>query len=173
MTDITLVIGGCRSGKSRVALETAAGIAGPRIFIATAEPFDEEMRARVKAHRAQRGSGWTTVEAPRELPEAVAAHAAAAGGVVLVDCLTLWITNLMLESEDASRMDDRVGRLVAALQESRAPVILVANEVGAGIVPENRLARLFRDAAGSANQAVAACADKVIWVVAGIPVRIK
>jgi adenosylcobinamide kinase/adenosylcobinamide-phosphate guanylyltransferase len=147
--------------------------AARRIFIATAVPFDAEMQARVAAHRAERGPGWATVEAPAELPEALSAHAGEPGGLVLVDCLTLWITNLLLASEDPDAVGRRVSDLTEALGRAQSAVVLVANEVGAGIVPENRLARVFRDAAGAANQAVAACADKVVWVVAGIGVRIK
>lgn len=170
----TLVIGGCRSGKSRIALAEAEAVAaGRRVFIATAEPFDEEMRARIRAHRAERGAAWRTVEAPTALVDAIARHGAEPGGVLVVDCLTLWASNLLLEEASGGRLAAEIPRLTRALAALRSPVILVANEVGAGVVPENALARRFRDAAGALNQAVAAAAEKVIWVVAGIPVRIK
>jgi adenosylcobinamide kinase/adenosylcobinamide-phosphate guanylyltransferase len=170
---MTFVLGGCRSGKSRFALEAARNLAADRrVFIATAVAFDEEMRERVTRHQAERGREWVTVEAPLELPAAIAAQGRQAGNVVLVDCLTFWINNLLLESpETAAQM--KIPELIAAAAGARCPVILVSNEVGAGIVPENRLARSFRDLVGSMNQAVAASAAEVVWVVAGIPVTIK
>lgn len=174
MSDLTLVIGGCRSGKSRIALAEAEGRpAERRIFVATAEPFDDEMAARIRRHRAERGAAWLTVEAPRGLPEAVARHGADPGSVLLIDCLTIWVSNLLLADETGAAVAGGMERLAAALGSAAAPIVAVSNEVGAGVVPENRLARLFRDAAGSVNQAVAALAGKVIWAVAGIGVRIK
>jgi adenosylcobinamide kinase/adenosylcobinamide-phosphate guanylyltransferase len=174
VADVTFVLGGCRSGKSRYALDAAQQAAADRrIFIATAVAFDDEMRDRVRRHQAERGPEWATVEAPVRLAEAVEAHGRRAENVILVDCLTFWVNNLLMESAEASPAPDRIPQLIATVQSSRCPVILVSNEVGAGIVPENRLARRFRDIVGSLNQAVAACAAEVVWVVAGIPVRIK
>lgn len=182
MARVTFVLGGCRSGKSRFALEAAASIpADQRVFIATAVPFDEEMRTRVARHQAERGDAWTTIEVPQNLPEAIREYGGRPERVVLVDCLTLWINNLLLEASESGSgseatsalIQTRIVRLVAAIESARCPVVLVSNEVGAGIVPENRLARSFRDLVGSMNQAVAACASRVFWVVAGIPVAIK
>jgi len=173
MAHVTLILGGCRSGKSGFALKTANETkADQRIFIATAVALDEEMRARVKQHRADRGAGWMTVEAPLALAEAVTTHAGQ-GCVILVDCLTLWVSNLLLEVQDPAQAAERIPDLVNAVRAAPCPVILVSNEVGSGIVPENQLARRFRDLAGMANQAVAACAHTVVWTVAGIPVVIK
>jgi adenosylcobinamide kinase/adenosylcobinamide-phosphate guanylyltransferase len=170
---MTFILGGCRSGKSGFALKTAnATPAARRIFIATSVPLDDEMQARVKRHRSERGTEWTTVEAPLTLPEAIAEHGRA-DRVILADCLTLWVSNLLLELHDPANVEDRIPRLVDAARSAPGPLILVSNEVGSGVVPENRLARQFRDLAGTANQAVAAAADRVVWVVAGIPVTIK
>jgi adenosylcobinamide kinase/adenosylcobinamide-phosphate guanylyltransferase len=163
------VVGGCRSGKSRHALELAEKISGDRrVFIATCVPCDDEMKERVRKHRQERGDGWTAVEAPVELAGAIVEQSANAG-VILADCLTLWMANLLAGSEDP---DARVAELADALAETRCPVIVVSNEVGTGIVPENALARRYRDAVGFANQRIAAVADEVIWTVAGIPVKI-
>lgn len=173
MKKITFVVGGCRSGKSGHAQRLAEAAAPDRrVYIATCIPYDDEMRERVTRHQALRDRCWRTVEAPIELPEAVLA-AGETGDVVLVDCLTLWTTNLLLSPEASPQVDRYVRDLVAALDRVRPPVILVSNEVGAGIVPENRLARQFRDVMGTVNQRIAACADAVIWTVAGIPVTIK
>lgn len=173
MTEITLVIGGCRSGKSEQALAIAqAHASATRVFIATCVPHDAEMKDRVARHRRERDPSWVTVEAPLELAEAVSRHARE-DAVVLVDCLTLWVSNLMGRCEDPDRLRRQAAELADALARSRGPVVVVTNEVGCGIVPENRLARLFRDVVGWTNQAVAACADRVVWTVAGIPVTIK
>jgi adenosylcobinamide kinase / adenosylcobinamide-phosphate guanylyltransferase len=169
---ITLVIGGCKSGKSRQALQLAGKSNSRRIFIATCVPFDAELKERVARHKEERDGTWTTVDVPIHLPEAISAHDTD-NTVLLIDCLTLWINNLLMASEDQGFIDEAVEKLMAALSEARCPVILVANEVGAGIVPENRLARLFRDVAGVANQRIAALADEVIYMVAGIPMIIK
>jgi adenosylcobinamide kinase / adenosylcobinamide-phosphate guanylyltransferase len=174
LAQVTFILGGCRSGKSRFALEAAAGMpADQRVFIATAVPFDEEMRARVTRHQAERGNAWTTIEVPQNLPEAIQEYGGGSKRVILVDCLTLWINNLLLESSESAPIQMRISRLVEAIESARCPVVLVSNEVGAGIVPENRLARGFRDLVGTMNQAVAACASRVFWVVAGIPVAVK
>ena len=173
MKEIVFVIGGCRSGKSRQALETAEGIASDKsVFIATCIPRDEEMNQRVDRHQRERSQNWQTVEAPLHLPQAIVEHGRRAD-VLLVDCLTLWISNLLMETDDEEKILKRILSLTQSLQSASCSLVLVSNEVGAGIVPENKLARQFRDLVGEANQAVAAHADRVVWMVAGIPVGIK
>jgi adenosylcobinamide kinase/adenosylcobinamide-phosphate guanylyltransferase len=167
------VIGGCRSGKSHQALKTAESLdRDNHVFIATCIPYDDEMKQRVARHREERSRHWQTVEAPIHLPAAIAETGQEAG-VILVDCLTLWINNLLMEKHDSEQILDQVQSLTRAVEAAACPIILVSNEVGTGIVPKNKLARLYRDLIGSANQAVAGCADQVIWMVAGIPVTIK
>jgi adenosylcobinamide kinase/adenosylcobinamide-phosphate guanylyltransferase len=167
------VIGGCRSGKSNHALELAEEMAAnERVFIATCVPQDGEMRQRVAKHQKNRSQSWKTIEAPLHLPQAIMDNARTEG-VVLVDCLTLWINNLLMENESPPDVEDQISRLVQAVQSAEGPVIMVSNEVGTGIVPENKLARVYRDLVGSVNQAVARSADRVVWVVAGVPVNIK
>jgi len=169
----TLIIGGCRSGKSRHALELAEGLqADNKLFIATCVPYDDEMKKRVERHQRDRSDDWRTLESPLKLPEAIREYSLN-NDVIIVDCLTLWITNLLMEADDPDSVTTATRHLQAALEKARCPVILVSNEVGAGIVPENRLARQFRDAAGQANQQMASCVDRVIWMVAGIPVTVK
>ena len=175
MNEITFVIGGCRSGKSRYALDLAGKLSeNKKIFIATCLPQDEEMRQRVARHQKDRGKTWITLEVPIDLPEAVTQNSSR-GDVILVDCLTLWISNLLTKTQKISEDEaiESVDNLTRTLQTVNCPVILVSNEVGTGIVPENRLARQFRDIMGMTNQRVAACAHGVIWMVAGIPVTIK
>ncbi|QPC44372.1 bifunctional adenosylcobinamide kinase/adenosylcobinamide-phosphate guanylyltransferase [Kaustia mangrovi] len=172
MTDIPrriLVLGGARSGKSRHAEARGAGHRGPKRYIATAEAGDEEMAARIAAHRADRGAGWETIEAPRDLVSALRA-AMAADAFVLVDCVTVWLSNVMLAEEDPKAA---VAALLDVLEEARGTVVLVSNEVGLGIVPDNALARRFRDVAGRANQQLAAACDEVVFVAAGLPLTLK
>jgi adenosylcobinamide kinase/adenosylcobinamide-phosphate guanylyltransferase len=163
------VLGGARSGKSRYAQQRAEALAGHHVFIATAEAWDEEMRERIARHRADRDARWETVDAPRELVAALDTRSGT-GAVVLVDCLTLWATNLLLADVD---MDEATEALRAAVARFDGHLILVANEVGFGIVPDNALARRFRDVAGRINQAVAATADEAVLVAAGLPLRLK
>jgi adenosylcobinamide kinase / adenosylcobinamide-phosphate guanylyltransferase len=165
---LILVLGGARSGKSRYAEAAAMATPPPWIYVATAEPFDDEMKARIAEHRGRRGGQWQTVEAPLDLPAAIAAAPPAA--TVLVDCLTLWLNNLMFKEHD---IDAETQRLEAALGARQAPAVLVSNEVGSGIVPENAEARRFRDLQGRLNQRIAARADRVVLLVAGLPVVIK
>ncbi|NNG02107.1 MAG: bifunctional adenosylcobinamide kinase/adenosylcobinamide-phosphate guanylyltransferase [Desulfobacteraceae bacterium] len=168
-----LVVGGCKSGKSRHALTLADGIStAKKGFIATCVPRDEEMTARVRRHQAERDNTWDTLEIPTRLPETIA-EKSGHYGIMLVDCITLWLTNLMLEDLSQDDILVRVDRLADALGRSKSPIILVSNEVGAGIVPENAMARQFRDTAGLANQRLAAACDTVFWMVAGIAVKIK
>lgn len=167
------VIGGCRSGKSGYALELAeCGTWEKRIFIATCVPGDEEMINRVEKHQQERGGRWKTIEAPVAMPRAISENSSPET-VIVVDCLTLWISNLMMAPESKDLLSNAASELVQSLKGAQGEVILVSNEVGAGIVPENPMAREFRDLAGRVNQAVAACADRVVWMVAGIPVTIK
>lgn len=164
-----LILGGARSGKSRYAQSLAEAFDGGLIFIATGEAFDDEMAERIDRHRADRGPRWQTVEAPLALGDAIRAHAAP-DKLLLIDCLTLWVSNLMhAECDIASATDD----MIAAMVEAPGPVILVSNEIGLGIVPDNALARRFRDEAGRVNQAVAAAANEVSFVAAGLPLRLK
>ncbi|MEJ2167053.1 MAG: bifunctional adenosylcobinamide kinase/adenosylcobinamide-phosphate guanylyltransferase [Desulfobacterales bacterium] len=173
LKEVVFVIGGCRSGKSRQALDTAGRMAGnKKIFIATCVPLDAEMKQRVDRHQRERSRDWQTVEAPVDLPRAIMEGSRQAD-VLLVDCLTLWVSNLLMEIEDDETIAERITVLTQSVASASCPVILVSNEVGGGIVPENKLARRFRDLSGAANQAVAAQADRVVWMVAGIPVQIK
>lgn len=161
------VLGGARSGKSRHAQSVAEAFGGRPVYIATAQAFDAEMADRIARHRADRDGRWVTVEAPIDLAAAIAA-ADAPDAVMLVDCLTLWTSNLLLGEEDAER---RSTELLAAIGAVRGRLILVANETGLGIVPDNALARRFRDLAGTVNQRVAAAVDAVDFVLAGIARR--
>ena len=173
MREITLIIGGCKSGKSRQALEAANRHADvKKIFIATSVPFDEEMKKRVDRHRLERGNDWTTVEAPVHLADAIKSNCGD-GCLIVVDCLTLWINNLLMETQDDAVIEKWISELIRTLDRVNCPIYLVSNEVGAGIVPENPLARQFRDLAGNLNQLVASIADRVVWMVAGIAVQVK
>jgi adenosylcobinamide kinase/adenosylcobinamide-phosphate guanylyltransferase len=165
---LTLVLGGARSGKSRHAEGLVEAQAGPWLYIATAQAFDDEMRQRIALHRERRSPGWITRDAPLDL--AVAIRGAPAGLPILVDCLTLWLTNVMLAEHD-------VAAAVADLDETCAaapgPLVLVSNEVGLGIVPDNALARRFRDHAGLLHQRLASRAGRVVMMVAGLPLTVK
>lgn len=165
---VTLVLGGARSGKSRYAEWLIATYPKPWVYIATAEARDGEMAERIAAHRARREAGWQTIEAPHEVPEALAA--AQGDAAVLVDCLTLWLSNLMLGSFNVEAMTERLEQALAA---RGGPTVLVSNEVGLGIVPDNALARRFRDAQGTLNQRIAAKSQRAVMMVAGIAVAVK
>lgn len=165
---LTLVLGGARSGKSRHAEALIESLPAPWTYIATAQAYDDEMRERIAAHCARRPAGWQTVDAPLELADAIAAQPV--GRPILVDCLTLWLTNLILAERDTAAASEA---LIAACERASAPLVLVGNEVGLGIVPENALARRFRDEAGRLHQALAARAAGVIFMVAGLPMRVK
>ncbi len=167
---VTLVLGGARAGKSRHAEATIlASGASQMLYIATAEAGDVEMATRIAAHRARRDARWTTIEAPLELAEALAANALP-DRPVLIDCLTLWLSNLIHAGHDS---DEATDRLEEALEVLPCPVLMVSNEVGLGIVPDNRLARDFRDLAGRMNQRLAQRADRVVFVAAGLPLLLK
>lgn len=165
---LTLLIGGARSGKSRHAEELVSACPSPWTYLATAQAFDDEMRARVAEHRSRRDARWLTVEAPLDLVGALAA--APEGQPILVDCLTLWLSNVMLAERG---VEAECAALAEALARPRGPWFAVSNEVGQGIVPDNALARRFRDAQGRLNQMVAAKADSVILMVAGLPMMVK
>ena len=165
---IILITGGARSGKSVRAEARASAFAGKPVYIATAQALDTEMRERIARHRARRGNEWIEHETPLELVPAL--KATDGGGARLVDCLTLWLSNLLHAQRDWLKETER---LAESLRAQKSPVVLVTNEVGLGIVPDNALARQFRDAAGAMNQAIARAADEVELVVAGLPVRVK
>jgi len=170
---ITIVIGGCRSGKSSFALDQAGKIKGKnKYFIATSVPTDSEMEERVENHQKERGEDWNTIEEPVRIHEKINEYSPLAC-VILVDCLTLWVSNLLFQSYDPARIEAAIQDLENALNKSKCPVFLVSNEVGTGIVPENKLARQFRDLAGLVNQRMARVADRVVMMVAGIDVQIK
>lgn len=166
---VTLVLGGARSGKSALAERLTLSIAqGAPLYIATAQAWDDEMRDRIALHRAQRdGQGWQTLEVPLDLATALSDIKDQA---VLVDCLTLWLTNHLLAEHDLAA---ETAALLSALAGRAAPTILVSNEVGLGIVPDNALARRFRDEAGRLNQRVAALAETVVFTAAGLPLVLK
>jgi adenosylcobinamide kinase/adenosylcobinamide-phosphate guanylyltransferase len=166
--NLTLVLGGARSGKSRYAESLITALPGPWIYIATAQACDAEMAERIAAHRRRRATGWRTVEAPHEIATAIAqAHSELP---LLLDCLTLWLSNRMLADADVER---EFTEFEAALDRRGGLTVLVSNEVGSGIVPENALARRFRDLQGRLNQRLAARADRVVLLVAGLPLAVK
>ncbi len=164
---LTFVLGGARSGKSRYAEGVIAALPPPWAYVATAEAGDDEMSARIRAHRERRGTSWQTIEAPRDLSAALAACGQLP---VLVDCLTLWLSNLMLADAD---IEKEMQALETTLASRLAPTVLVANEVGFGIVPDYPLGRRFRDFQGILNQRIAARANRVVLMVAGLPLAVK
>jgi adenosylcobinamide kinase / adenosylcobinamide-phosphate guanylyltransferase len=170
LPSVTLILGGARSGKSAHAEALVLGSGRRPVYLATAQALDAEMAERVRQHRQRRAAAdWLTVEEPLELPQALAA-ASGAGGAVLVDCLTLWLTNLMLAGRDVAAAGDA---LLTALAELPGPVVLVSNEVGLGIVPMGELSRAFIDHAGRLHQRLAGAADWVRFVAAGLPLDLK
>ncbi len=168
MNRFTFVLGGARSGKSRFALTRAASFPEPRVFLATAEARDAEMAARIARHRTDRGSGWRTIEEPREIAAVIRSEVV---GVILLDCVTIWLANWMGDDPRA-RVAEPLDELVSALRARRSAVIAVSNEVGLGIVPDSPVARAFRDAAGLMNQRLADLADESYFLVAGQPIRL-
>ena len=182
---LILVTGGSRSGKSGFALSLAESKAGPRIFLATAQAFDDEMKSRIEAHRGARPAGWGLVEEPRNVPGALR-RALAGAPTVILDCVTIWMSNLLLadghfgETEAARAAEELIAaarsagaRESASGGAAKGAIIVVTNEVGSGVVPDNALARRFRDCAGRANQLIAQAADEVYFLVSGIPMRAK
>ncbi len=166
---VTLVLGGARSGKSRHAETLVEAQPGACIYLATAEPGDEEMAERIRRHRARRGTRWETLEEPLDLTGALR-RASRPDGAVLVDCLTLWLSNLLGAARDVG---PETRRLVATLPELAGPVVFVSNEVGLGIVPESALARAFIDHAGRLHQSLAGAAQSVLFMAAGLPLALK
>lgn len=166
---LTLVLGGARSGKSRRAESLITAGQPPWIYVATAQAFDQEMTARIAEHRARRAAGWTTIETTTDLP-AVMTKLAHSDAPLLIDCLTLWLSNVMLAGQDVTAA---CRALLDALAAAKGPIVAVSNEVGLGIVPDNALARAFRDAQGRLNQDVAGLADRVILMAAGLPLTLK
>jgi len=164
---LTFVLGGARSGKSRYAESLIAALPPPWVYVATAEAGDDEMAERIKSHRERRGVQWRTIEAPRELAKALSA---CSDGPVLIDCLTLWLSNLMLAE---ANIEEETAQLEKTLVAAHGPVVLVANEVGSGIVPSYPLGRRFRDLQGVLNQRIAVRAERVILMVAGLPLLLK
>lgn len=163
-----LITGGARSGKSRIAESWTLRLGRSPVYVATAQSDDEEMALRIADHRSRRGPEWMTVQEPLELGRALLETDGA--GPRLVDCLTLWLSNLMLAQRDWS---DAAHVLAETIRAQSAPVILVTNEVGGGIVPENAIARRFRDAAGAVNQLIAEAVDEVYLAVSGYPLQVK
>lgn len=168
---IVFVVGGTRSGKSSFALKRAEAVSGKKAYIATAEPLDDEMRERIERHKAQRGKDWVTYEETSAIADVVK-EIAGKHNAIIIDCLTLWLSNLMYADLD---VEAEVKHFITSLKDMTSPIVvyIVSNEVGMGIVPENDLARRFRDMAGTMNQKVAEAADEVYLVTAGIPLKIK
>ncbi len=168
---ITFVLGGARSGKSRYALNLAENHSGSKAYIATATALDEEMRERIERHKQERSGEWITFEEPVNIPSLIS-NINRNYDVILLDCLTLWLSNILLSEKD---VEIEIKRLIDVLFTSRnaSSIFIVSNEVGTGIVPENALSRRFRDIAGFTNQKIAEIADEVYFVIAGIPLRIK
>jgi adenosylcobinamide kinase/adenosylcobinamide-phosphate guanylyltransferase len=169
---LILVGGGVRSGKSAFALVRARELGARRAFIATAEAFDDEMRERAQRHREERGSAFTTREAPRELVAALR-EVSVGADVVVIDCLTLWLSNLLLEDRTQPEIVLRVRELCRAIRELPVHVVVVSNEVGLGIVPDSRLGRVFRDVSGTAHQLLSAQCDELYFAMMGQLLRLK
>ncbi|WP_025899660.1 bifunctional adenosylcobinamide kinase/adenosylcobinamide-phosphate guanylyltransferase [Sneathiella glossodoripedis] len=166
---ITFVLGGARSGKSRFAEQLAIDSGLNKIYVATSQIFDAEMQERVNLHQQSRGGDWITIEEPIDLGKILKTQTGS-GNILLIDCLTLWLTNLVLAERN---IEDAGNSICDALQQANGPVILVSNEVGLGIVPENEMARRFRDHAGILHQKIAALADRVYLITAGLPQQLK
>jgi adenosylcobinamide kinase / adenosylcobinamide-phosphate guanylyltransferase len=164
-----LILGGARSGKSAYAQVLAEACSPERLYLATGAPGDEEMAARIARHQADRGAGWKTLEEPLEVASALLTHAQASR-VVVVDCLTLWLSNLMLAGRDPGAAVTALAEAIGALA---GPVVLVSNEVGMGLVPDHKLGREFRDWQGRVNREIGAACDAVIFVAAGLPLQLK
>jgi adenosylcobinamide kinase/adenosylcobinamide-phosphate guanylyltransferase len=172
MTGNIFITGGARSGKSRLAEELALGYGAPVCYLATGSAGDGEMAERIARHRARRGDGWITVEEPLDLAGAIAGREGRVNAI-LVDCVTLWLTNLLMEQGDPAKILDAVAALTRLMATLKTPLIIVSNEVGMGIVPEHPLARTFRDLAGEANEMLARAADEVYVMFSGLPLKLK
>jgi adenosylcobinamide kinase/adenosylcobinamide-phosphate guanylyltransferase len=168
-----LILGGAKSGKSSFALNVCNSLDRERIFLATAQALDQEMEERIRRHQAERGSGWRTIEEPLKLAETIGSLDSEET-VILVDCLTLWVNNLYMEyGEDPEAIDEAIENLARQLTDIHGAVVVVSNEVGMGIVPDNPLARTYRDTAGYMNQRIARLSGKVVALLAGLPIVLK
>ena len=165
---LTFVLGGAASGKSAIAEQIVNATGKPKVYLATAQAFDLEMKEKIAAHQKDRGNGWTTVEEPFEIAEVVQRQNPQ--HIILIDCLTLWLTNILLAEQD---LDASFDTFLASLESAPCEVVLVSNEVGHGIVPDNALSRRFRAAQGRLNQRVASLCDPVVAVMAGLPLALK
>ncbi len=172
MAETIFITGGARSGKSRLAEDLALGYGAPLGYLATGSAGDAEMAERIARHRARRGPAWMTIEEPLDLVGAIRTHEGSVKAL-LVDCVTLWLTNLLLQHGDAGQALGEVHSLTRLMAELKTPLILVSNEVGMGIVPDNSLARVFRDLAGEANELLARAADEVYVMFSGLPLKLK
>ncbi|MEK6790354.1 MAG: bifunctional adenosylcobinamide kinase/adenosylcobinamide-phosphate guanylyltransferase [Deltaproteobacteria bacterium] len=168
---LTFIIGGARSGKTAFALKLASASSGKKVYLATAEALDDEMRLRIQRHKEERGGDWLTHEEPQGVELAISSLAGQDAKVILIDCLTLWLSNRILHAD--SVILDEAASLIRTITASGCEVIAISNEVGWGIVPENILARRFRDLAGDVNQMFANAASSVYFVAAGIPLKLK
>lgn len=169
---MTFITGGCRSGKSRYALDYADRLFSKKIYLATCEALDEEMAERIERHQKWRGPEWRTIEEPVEIVNQIRLHREGVE-VILLDCLTLWLSNLLIKWDDDSRIIKETGRLIDVMKQSQTSFLVVSNETGMGIVPADPLSRRFRDLSGMANQKMAEAADTAILMVSGIPVFLK
>jgi len=169
---VIFITGGCRSGKSRYALDYANRHFSKKVYLATAQALDEEMAQRIKNHRKARGPEWQTVEEPIEVVDKIIEYGDKVE-VILIDCITLWLSNLLLKWDNDARILDEVVRLGEVVRQSKVSLIVVSNEVGLGIVPADPLSRRFRDLAGAANQRIAEAAEFVVFMVSGIPLFLK
>lgn len=168
---LVFIVGGARSGKSAFALGRASSCPERKIYIATAQALDAEMSARIQAHRAERGEGWETIEEPLHVASSIASLGS--GSAIVIDCLTLWLSNLLHSGMDDEKIKEAVDTLAAACALSPSVVIAVSNEVGLGLVPENPLARRFRDLSGWMNQKMALAATEAWFVASGLPLKLK
>ncbi len=169
---LILVTGGCRSGKSQFALDYADRHFRKKMYLATCEALDEEMAKRIEDHKKKRGPDWQTVEEPTEIADAMRQHGNQTE-VILLDCITLWLSNLLMRQKSDQEIMNDVGRLIDTVKQSPSSLIFVSNEVGMGIVPVDPLGRRFRDLSGMANQKIAEAADRVVFMVSGIPTFLK
>jgi adenosylcobinamide kinase/adenosylcobinamide-phosphate guanylyltransferase len=172
MSRIILITGGAKSGKSLFGEQLAEGFGSPRAYIATGEAGDREMWERIERHRLRRGTSWRTIEEPCDLAGTIRRNDGLFK-VMLVDCITLWLTNILLKNDDPQKVMGEVKSLAMSFSSLNTPLIMVSNEVGMGIVPENVLARTFRDLAGEANQLLAEAADEVHVTISGLPLKLK
>jgi adenosylcobinamide kinase/adenosylcobinamide-phosphate guanylyltransferase len=167
-----LITGGCRSGKSRFALDYANQHFSKKLYLATCEALDEEMAQRIEHHKKMRGPEWRTIEEPIEIVDQIGLHGTGVE-VILLDCLTLWLSNLLIKWDDDLRIIEETERLINAMKQSQPAFLIVSNEAGMGIVPADELSRRFRDLSGTANQKIAEAADTAIFMVSGIPLFLK